>query len=75
MVSTAIREDLLTRLDQLPVELQRRVVDFADALVLSTPKGVPARELLPLVGRLDEQSAREMIQAIEEGCERIEADE
>jgi hypothetical protein len=72
MVSAVIRDELLARLDQLPVELQRRVISFADALVLSNPKGTPGRDLVRFAGILDDESAREMQEAIEDGCERVD---
>ena len=69
MVSAAIKDALLTRLDHLPVELQQRVAAFADTLVPSTPKGTPGLDLLRFSGTLDEDSAREIRHAIEAGCE------
>lgn len=75
MVSAIIRDELLARIDQLPVELQRRVIAFADALVLSNPKGTPGRDLFRFAGTLDEDSAREMQEAIEDACERVDVNE
>jgi hypothetical protein len=75
MVSAIIKDELLSRIDQLPVELQRRVIAFADALVLSNPKGTPGRDLLRFAGTLDEDSAREMQDAIEGACERVDVNE
>jgi len=39
------------------------------------PKGVSGRDLLRFAGILDAESAREMEEAIEEGCERVDLDE
>jgi hypothetical protein len=75
MVSAIIKDELLSRIDQLPVELQRRVIAFADALVLSNPKGTPGRDLLRFAGTLGEDSAREMQEAIEDACERVDVNE
>ena len=75
MVSAVIKDELLSRIDQLPVELQRRVIAFADALVLSNPKGTPGRDLLRFAGTLDEDSAREMQEAIEDACEQVDVNE
>jgi hypothetical protein len=75
MVSAIIKDELLSRIDQLPVELQRRVIAFANALVLSNPKGTPGRDLLRFAGTLDEDSAREMQEAIEDACERVDVNE
>jgi hypothetical protein len=39
------------------------------------PRGASADDLLRVAGTLDDKSAREMMQAIEEGCERVDFDE
>lgn len=70
-----LKEQLLDDFERLPAEMQRKVGEFAHALVLTTPRGTPARQLLPLVGTLDPESAREMREAIEEGCERVDMNE
>lgn len=72
MVSPAIKDELLSRMERLPEKEQRRVLDFADTLAHTRPKGVPGEALAPLVGTLDEESARQMIKAIEEGCEQVD---
>lgn len=41
----------------------------------AAPRGVPGRDLLRFAGTIDAKSAREMEEAIEEGCERIDPDE
>ena len=74
MVAPQLKNDILDRLDRLPPHLQKRVVDFADALVVSEPQGVPGSRLLKFAGTIDTQSLREMEQAIEEGCEQIDPD-
>jgi hypothetical protein len=69
-----IKEALLARLEELPEERQREVLNFARSRPPS-PRGVPGRELLRFAGTLDEASAREMTDAIEQGCERVDLDE
>ena len=75
MVATAIQEELLKRLEQLAPEMQRRVLDFATALVLSKPKGTPAADLLRFAGTIGPEDARQMTEAIEAECERIDPNE
>jgi hypothetical protein len=41
-------------------------------LVSPLPKGTPGRELLRFVGTIDRESAQQMKEAIEEGCERVD---
>jgi hypothetical protein len=59
----------------LAPDLQRRVLEFARALALSTPRGVPGRQLLQSAGELRPEDARLMREAIEQGCERVDAHE
>lgn len=72
MIATSLREELLGTLEQLPAEMQRRVLDFADALARSTPRGAPGKNLLQFAGILDEDTARALEEAIEEGCEKVD---
>ena len=71
-MSAAIREKLLEQVDVLPYDLQRRVLDFAQALVMSAPKGVPGKELLKFSGVISKEDARQMLEAVEEGCEKVD---
>jgi hypothetical protein len=74
MVVPAIKEQILNDLDQLSPELQRRAADLVHRLVSPLPKGVSGRDLLRFAGTLDDESAREMTEAIEQGCERVDLD-
>ena len=75
MIDTTIQKELLAHLAKLPEEKQRRVLDFAHALVLSTPRGVPGSQLLQLAGTMTKEEAKEMLSVIEEDCERVDPDE
>ena len=59
----------------LAPELQRRVLDFARALAVSEPCGVAGRHLLRFAGDLTPEDAQLMRDAIEQGCEKIDAHE
>jgi hypothetical protein len=74
MTSLKIKQELLLRLEELPEERQLEVLNFARSLPPS-PRGVPGKDLLRFAGVLDDQSAREIMEAIEEGCERVDLDE
>lgn len=74
MVNPEVQAALLARLESLPVEMQRRVLDFAEALAVGVPGGRGRDDLLSLSGSLDEESATEMLGAIAEGCESVDAD-
>ena len=72
MVSEAIRDGIERNLERLPVELQRRVLDFTEALAISQPRGVAGRDLLPFGGWLAQEDANDMLAVIEQGCEQVD---
>ncbi len=75
MAEPAIKERILKDLDQLTPEQQERAADLVHGLVSPLPKGATVDDLLRVAGTLDRQSAQEMMEAIEEGCERVDLDE
>jgi len=72
MIDAEVQAEILKHLGQLPLAKQQRLLDFARALAESAPQGVPGNNLLDLCGILPAEDAEEMMQAIEEGCERID---
>lgn len=73
-----IQSELLSYLGQLPTAEQARVVDFARTLVKSPNSkkvGTPGKELMRFAGTISHQDAQQMMMAIEEGCEQIDANE
>ena len=75
MVDPAIKEQILNELDRLSPDLQRRALALVHGLTASAPNGASLRDLLSIAGTLDNQSAREMREAIEEHCERVDLHE
>jgi len=75
VVLPAVKQQILIDLDRLSPEQQKRAAELVHGLVSPLPKGTPGRELLRFAGTLDDESAREMIAAIEEECERVDLDE
>jgi hypothetical protein len=71
----SIKRKLLEQLEALPYEFQRRVLDFAQALAVSVPKGVPGKQLLRFAGTIPADDLQMMAQAIEVGCEKVDWDE
>ena len=57
----------------MPAESRQSVLDFARSL--NAKQGATGKSLLRFAGVLDRESAQEMRQAIEEGCERVDPDE
>ena len=75
MTESAITQQLIKQVDQLPLEFQRKVLDFAQALALALPKGVPGRSLLRFAGAIEAEDLEAMSEAIEAGCEQVNVDE
>jgi len=75
MIEPTIKEQILKDLDRLPPDLQERALQLVHSLVAPLPKGASIEDLMSLAGTLDDTSAREMREAIEEHCERIDPSE
>jgi hypothetical protein len=75
VIEPTVKERILRDLDQLSPELQQRALQLVHNLVDPLPKGASVEDLMSLAGALDDESAREMIEAIEEGCERIDPED
>ncbi len=77
MAESQLRDELVKQLDQLSVPLQQKVLDFARSLskTSATPLGTPGREWLRFAGTISREDGQAMIDAIEAGCEQVDADE
>jgi hypothetical protein len=75
VTTPASKTRLLEDFDRLPDELQQTIGELTHALAAARPRGVAARTLLKHAGTIDAESARQMREAIEEGCERIDSRE
>jgi hypothetical protein len=74
-MDTPIIDKVIEQLKDLPDELQWRVLEFTRALTLSTPRGVPGQQLLRFAGTISPDDANLMREAIEQGCEQVDANE
>jgi hypothetical protein len=70
-----VRHEIAKQVEALPPEMQEQVLRFVTSLSGSAPKGERGATLRQFASSLDSVSAREMVQAIEEGCERVDAGE
>ncbi len=75
MVDATIQKEICACLSQLPAERQRQVLEFARTLATQRIQGVRGTTLLQFAGSIDESDLETMSQAIEDGCERVDADE
>jgi len=69
----AIKQQILSDLDRLSPEQQEEAVEFVRGLARRSLPGVAGQALLRFAGTLDDESARKMLEAIDEGCERVDA--
>jgi len=72
-MDTPIIDEIIEQMKALPHELQCRVLEFTRALRPSTPRGVPGRQLLRFAGTITPNDAHLMREAIEQGCEQVDA--
>lgn len=72
MITASVKEKLLEQLNTLPSDMQHRVLDFAQALALSMPRGVPGERLIDFAGTIPACDLETMRLAIEAGCEQID---
>lgn len=70
-----IQQEIAKQVELLPPPMQEQVLRFVESLTHSAPVGVKGMDMLSLAGTLDPVSSREMREAIEDGCERIEYSE
>jgi hypothetical protein len=61
----------MERIDKLNPTMQKRVVEYAQSLLESSPQGTSGAEFLKFSGTMTTEEAKEFLQTIEEDCERI----
>ena len=66
-----VRSEIARQVEELPPDLQEQVLRFVASLAASTLVGENGAGLRQFSCSPDSVSAREMIQAIEEECERV----
>jgi hypothetical protein len=71
MVDAAIQNELSSCLSQLPLDQQKRVLDFARNLVPLPLPGVLGSDLLPFSGAIDETDLDQMAAAIDD-CNKVD---
>lgn len=74
-MNTFIVDQVVEQLKGLPYELQWRVFEFTRALAMSAPRGVAGHQLVRFAGLIPKDDLQRMTLAIEQGCERIDANE
>jgi hypothetical protein len=67
-----VRDEIVARIDKLPPEMRERVLEFVAALA-APANGESGAALRHFLGSIHPVSALEMIRAIEDECERVDA--
>jgi len=75
MLNVTVKKQIINQMGLLDYEHQRRVLDFARALVVTCPKGVPGKQLLSFAGTIPAADLKVMGQAIEDSCEKVDQNE
>lgn len=75
MVSPVLEKELHEELAHLPLGQQRQVLDFARALAVTQVRGVAGSKLLPLAGTIAPDDLEAMAVAIQEDCEKVNAND
>lgn len=73
MSDVALRGQLSATLKRLPKAAQRKVLAYARQLEKAKSPGRSASSLLALAGSISKEDAELMRQAIEAGCEAVDA--
>ena len=69
-----LRDEIARQVDKLPADEQDQVLRFVTALAAAS-QNVSGARLARFAFTLDPESAQQITQAIEEGCERVDANE
>jgi len=62
-------------LDKLPAEMQKKVQDFVQAMLVSKSAGVRGKALLKFSGILAASEAKKLMSAVNEGCGTVDINE
>ncbi|MCR4406626.1 MAG: hypothetical protein NUW24_06860 [Anaerolineae bacterium] len=74
-MNTQVIDKVVEQLKSLPYDLQRQVLEFTRVLALSVPRGVAGKQLLLFAGTIPFSDVDLMREAIEQGCEQVDAHE
>ena len=74
-MESSIVTQVVERLSVLPDNLQRRVLEYVEALDASVRQGVPGSKPLQFAGTIPPDDLRTMEAAIESGCEQVDVNE
>lgn len=74
-MSISIIDEVVEQLKVMPQHLQLQVLGFVRALAKAEVRGMPGQQLLRFAGSIPPDDLQLMHEAIEQDCERVDADE
>lgn len=74
MNQSSVEELLHEHVLQLSLGQKRQVLDFARALAVARPIGVPGHSLLQFAGHFEEDELSAIDRAIQNACEKVDPD-
>ncbi len=72
MISLDIKKKLIDDLNNLTFDSQKKVQEFAHALLVTQTRGQSGKEMLKFSGILKHDDAGELKKIIESGCEKVD---
>ena len=75
MISLEIKKKLIEDLNNLPFDSQKKVQEFAHALLITQSRGKSGKEMIKFSGILKHDEAGELKKIIENGCEKVDVNE
>jgi len=75
MLTDSFKKEIVDEIARLDDDNQRRVLDFARALVAAGKRGVSGKRLLSFGGGIPAEDLNEIQNAIAEHCEKVDRNE
>jgi hypothetical protein len=75
MKPSSLEKEIIERVRMLSYELQRKVLDYTEALTKKLPRGIPGKRLLKFAGSISPEDLQEMKHAIADHCEQVDMHE
>ena len=74
-MTESIVSQVVEQLQEMPENLQRRVLDYIQRLKVTSEQGIPGRQLLQFAGSISNEDLIRMQEAIDRECENIDTNE
>jgi hypothetical protein len=75
MINLEIKKKLIEDLKNLPFDSQKKVQEFAHALLITQSRGKSGKDMARFSGILNHEEAGELKKRIKNGCEQVDINE